>query len=231
MTETPPNNTSTDVSTAPSPRAMTRGTGLLLQTMGFVLFVSTCCVCALAGWRDPVLSREVVLEQQREGTAFDWSLADLASQPDRAGMMLLAMFMTVGGLAFLVFGLGMQSEKRGSATGAALTTALVILILIVSGIGLWVGGATWTALAWHALLTLVVLAVTPLVVASWRQMANNPPDPDLYNVPADFDVDAYKRQLREQAPLTPQQAADRRATLETEIERLRRIEAGEEGGP
>jgi len=230
MTETP-RNTSTDVSTPPSPRAMTRGTGLLLQTMGFVLFVSTCCICALAGRWDPVLSREVVLEQQRDGTAFDWSLADLASQPDRAGMMLLAMFMTVGGLAFLVFGLGMQSEKRGSATGAALTTALAILILVVSGTGLWIGGATWAALAWHAVLTVVVLAVAPLVVASWRQMANNPPDPDLYDVPADFDIDAYKRQLREQAPLTPKQAADRRATLETEIERLRRIEAGQEHGP
>lgn len=208
--------------------AMARGTGLLLQTAGTTLFLSTCCVCALAGRWDPVLSHEVLIEHQREGTTPDWSLMDLAAHPARAGMMLLAMFMTVGGLAFLVFGLGMQSEKRGSATGALLTNVLALLILVLAGVGLWIDSAAWSARAWHALMTLAILAITPLIVASWRQMQRNPPDRDLYAVPADFDIDAYKRQLREQAPLTPAQAAERRATLEDEIERLREIERGDQ---
>ena len=231
MAETPEtHDLAPDAAPDSAPRAIARGTGILLQTVGTALFLSTCCVCSLAGRWDPVLSHDVVMEQQRQGTITDWSLADLAAQPHRAGMMLMAMFMTVGGLAFLVFGLGMQSEKRGSATGALLTALLALLILAVAGAGLWIGSAAWAARVWHALMALVVLAITPLIVASWRQMLRDPPAPDLYDVPADFDVDAYKRQLREQKPLTPQEAAERRAALEAEVARLREIERRAEEG-
>ena len=206
------------------PRALAMGTGVVLQTVGLVLFLSTCCVCALAGQWDHVPSRsELLLRGAGEGDVGK-SLPDLFREPAGASMMLLSMFMTVGGLAMMVFGLGLQSQKRHSASGALLTMVLALLVLSLSGVGLWAGGAAAPALLWHGALCLVVLALTPLTIAAWRQMRAFPPPPDLHVVGADFDEQAYKRQLRGMGPLTPAQRRQRRAELEAELERLEREE-------
>ena len=254
----------------PPLRAFARGTGLLLQTLGFVLFISTCCICSLAGQWESVPSRAELLnpslaEEQPAsdpppsgspaptdlGTSSDLakkvepsashvarhttlpptsgSLAELMGKPVQAGMMLMAMFMTVGGLALVVFGLGMQSEKRGSGTGALIVVGGSLLVLILAGIGLWSGPASWLARLWHGLVFLVLCGLLPFVFVSWRQMRAHPPPDDLYVVDGDFDVDTYKRSIR-QTRVSPESIAQRRATLEAELRELDRLEQEKETG-
>ena len=46
-----------------------------------------------------------------------------------------------------------------------------------------------------------------MTIAAYRQMRADPPPDDLYVVPEDFDVDAYKRQVRRTTPPSPQEVA------------------------
>lgn len=217
-------------SSEPPPRAFAQGTGLVLQAVGAVLFLTTCCVCSLSGQWETVLSRGEILESQQDDQALNWSAADLIDRPGQAAMMLMAMFMTVGGLAMLAFGLGMQSEKRHSALGAVLTILAADGVLIVAAVGLWAGETHWLARLWHAAMMLTVLLLTPMTIVAYRQMRADPPPEDLYVVPEDFDIDAYKRQVRGTAPPTPQDVAARRKRLEAELDELDREEKNRQEG-
>ena len=210
---------------AASPRAFAVGTGAILQVVGMLLFLSTICVCAFAGQWDKVLSRSEVLERHQQNQTLAWSVGDLIDEPARAGMMLLSMFMTVGGLAMTVFGFGLQAQKRRSALGALLTMLLALLVLIVAGIGLWMDAASPLARLWHAGLSLLVLALTLLTINAFKQMQVHPPPPDLYTVPADFNEQAYKRSLRQTDQPSTADLAVRRAALEAELAELDRIES------
>ena len=205
---------------ADPPRAFAQGVGLVLQAVGMVLFLTTCCVCSLSGQWDRILSRGEVLELQQEQEPVSWAARDLIDRPAGAAMMLLTMFMTIGGLAMLAFGLGMQSHKPSSALGALITTLVADGVLIIAGVGLWVGAAHWLARLWHAVIALVVFTLTPMTVMAYRQMRAHPPPDDLYVVPADFDVDAYKRSVRNSAPPSPEQVAARRRRLQEELDEL-----------
>jgi len=207
-----------------APRAFAQGTGLVLQSVGLVLFLSTCCVCGFAGQWDPVPSHGQILEGYRHAPPQSWSLGNLAEHPSRAGMMLMAMFMTIGGLAMLVFGLGMQSLKRGAALGALVTVTASLVIVAVAGVGLWVGGGAWVARAWHAVVLLVTIGLLPLTAVAWKQMRSNPPPADLYVLPADFDEAAYKRSIRGVKEPEPEDLAARRQRLEAELRQVERLE-------
>ena len=112
---TQPSNPTPDQETevTPSPRAFAQGVGLVLQTVGFILFMSSCCICSVAGLWDPTLTRGQVVEQLEQAKTIGIDITTLFNEPAKAGLMLTVMFATIVGLALAVFGLGLQSEKRG----------------------------------------------------------------------------------------------------------------------
>ena len=163
----------------PPPRAFAQGTGVLLQAVGMILFLSTCCVCSLAGAWDPVLSRPVVLKQLEEHTKIGLSVTDLPDQPGKAGLMLTVMFMTVGGLALAGFGLGLQSERPHAASAALATNLLMICVLVLAGIGLWIGESSWLTRLWHTMITLVILTTTGFTWIALQEIRANPPPKEI----------------------------------------------------
>ena len=165
------------------PRAFAQGTGVLLQTVGVILFLSSCCVCSLTGLWDPARSPSEVLPHGQTFVADDQQtrLRDLIEHPGKTGFMLTVMGTTIGGLAMAVFGLGLQSEKPRAAWGALTTTVCLTLVLIVAGIGLWVGHASIVVSLWHFLLVIVTLVLVGFCVGAMKQVLANPP-PHEFNV-------------------------------------------------
>jgi hypothetical protein len=107
--------------------------------------------------------------------------------------MLMIMFTTVGGLAMATFGLGLQSEKPKAAIGAVVSIALLLVVQVAAGMGLWVGESLVTARAWHAVLTLILLCLLGLAWAAMKQVRANPPPPNLHVLPRGFDIEKLKR--------------------------------------
>jgi len=208
----------------PTARAFAQGTGVLLQTVGMILFLSTCCVCSLAGLWDPTLSRPAVLQQLDSGEPIGLSFLSLFAQPAKAGVMLMAMFMTVGGLAMAVFGLGLQSEKPRSAWGAMATVILMMIVLCLSGVGLWVDHASWSARSWHGILTVVVLVVFGFTWAALRQMIACPPAPDNDVLRADYKIPYSHYHDDPPDVRLAKELANRRARLEAEQRELEKLE-------
>ena len=93
----------------------------------------------------------------------------------------------MGGLALIVFGLGLQSEKPRSGWGALITSAALLAVLIVAGIALWTGGASAASLLWHAVMSLVVAVLIGFAIVALREMRANPPSGALHMVPHDYD--------------------------------------------
>ena len=173
--ETDANSTPNPGGQTPPPRAFAQGTGVVLQTVGMVMFLSTCCVCSFAGMWDPPMSRAQVIEQLQQDRPLGVTLNNLWDQPAKAGMMLMVMFMTIGGLAMAGFGLGMQSERPRSAPAAMATNLLMLAVLTLAGIGIWADTATWRVRLWHGLLTGVIIVVTGFTWAAWKEIRKNPP--------------------------------------------------------
>ncbi len=195
MNDSPSQNSPTEAPPHPPlpqepqpPRAFAQGVGVLLQTVGMVLFLSTCCVCSVAGAWDPTMDRAEVLNLIQTDQPVGVTLLGLLDQPGRAGVMLTVMFTTVGGLAMAGFGLGLQAQKPKSGWGAFVTNVLMLSVLIVAGVGLWVGQASWVARVWHALLTVLVAVLTGFAWVALKQMIANPPPADIEVLPKDFEV-------------------------------------------
>ncbi len=87
--DTPHAGTNLPDASAQPPRAFAQGTGLVLQAVGAVLFLTTFCVCSLSGQWQTVLSRGQILQLPQEDQALNWSAADLIDRPGPAAMMLL----------------------------------------------------------------------------------------------------------------------------------------------
>lgn len=165
----------------PLPRAFAQGTGVMLQSVGVLFFVSTCCVCSLSGLWDPALAPAEVLPLLHElDTQQQTRIADMIQQPAKTGVMLTVMGTTVGGLAMAVFGLGLQSEKPRAACAAMITTLLLLLLLLIAGVGLWTGAASMAARLWHLVLFMLTLVMTGFCAAALKQVIANPPpaEPD-----------------------------------------------------
>ncbi len=179
----------------PPPRAFAQGTGVLLQAVGAVLFLSSCCICSSTFLWDPIgswgladTSGESADGVEQNGTGDIESAGD---EPGKFGLMLMVMFSSVGGLAFMVFGLGMQSEKRRAGWGAAVTNVLLVAVLLVAGVGLWWGLVRGTVsiftVGWHAIVTLAIAVLLCFTLPALRQVLKYPPPDVLNTVPADYD--------------------------------------------
>ena len=176
----------------PPPRAFAQGTGLLLQVVGAAMFFSSGCVCTTAFLWDPISARP---QPQPVASLEPQSLVERATrEPGKWGLMLMVTGSAVGGLALMVFGLGLQSEKPNSGWGALVSNALVLAALVVAGVGLWTGEASVLTRVWHSAELLVVLLLLGFTVRALREMLADPPSGDLHLVPAGEDP---KRWLKE----------------------------------
>jgi hypothetical protein len=182
-------NTEPQPAHAPGPRPLTRGTGLLLQIVGGALLLGGCCVCGTSGMWDPVMSRGEAVRAVE-------TAAPLVADAGRLGAMLTVIFTTLGGLAMLVFGLGMQQDRPRAAPAATLSMLALLPVLIGGGVGLWTASGPWVLRLANAALVLVVAALTAMCVAAWREVRADPPPAGPTLLPPDADLDALKSEAR-----------------------------------
>lgn len=214
-----------DGSRAAPPRAFAQGVGVLLQTVGMLLFLLNCCICSLGGVFMPVQTRGQVLQQVTDSAAHSdpaWRI--LIDRPGDGGIMLTVMFSTVGGLALAVFGLGMQSDKPRAPAAATVTAAVLLLLLAAGGIGLWIDAVAWPVRLWHLLLLLTVAVLLGFCVPAWKQVRANPPTTQWQDVPPGLDLSYYYRKQPDDPSLSADDVAQQRARLETERTRLEAME-------
>jgi protein-S-isoprenylcysteine O-methyltransferase Ste14 len=207
------------------PRAFAQGVGVLLQTVGMLMFLSSCCICSLGGVYDPVQTRGQVIFGVDEAAATAAPVwRRVLDDPGAGGLMLTVMFSTVGGLALAVFGLGMQSDKPRAATAALTTSATLVAILVLGGVGLWIGDSAWTARLWHLLLLLLAATLLGFCIAAWRQVRRNPPTQQWHPAPPGLDLSYYYRKQPDDPDLSDDDLAAQRARVEAERARLQAME-------
>lgn len=164
-----------------SPRRFAQGTGLVLQTFGGLLFLSTCLICFTAFEWDPIQGRSV---QTAEPIS---RLESIVHDPARFGFLLMVVTSSVGGLALMVFGLGLQSEKRRAGWAALIANVLQLFLLLSATVLMWTGSASILACLWSALLTVITAILLLFTIAALRQFIAHPPPDTLHTVPHDFD--------------------------------------------
>lgn len=219
-----PVNSSADDATAaaPPPRAFAQGVGLLMQTVGVILFLSTCCVCSTSFLWDPIQTPDPndIIEQQtpaqRVGAMFD--------KPGKAGLMLTIVSMTVGGLALASLGLGLQSDHRHAATASVIATATLVAVLATAGAGLWSGESAAGTRIWHAVLSAIMLAMLGFTVAAWREVRRNPPPTDVMTIPPGTKIPYSMYHDDPPEVRLANEIANRRARLDAERAELDRME-------
>ena len=161
---------------------------MLLQTIGIILSVSSCCICSMSGAWDPLPSHGTVHKQIESDTVEVVNFQTLIEYPGRAGTLLTASIATVGGLALAVFGLGLQSDKPRAAMGSVLVCAAMILVLLIGAVALWMGTAPFLIYVWNHGLVLLTMGLMLFCLAALRQILADPPSGELEILPDDFEI-------------------------------------------
>lgn len=193
-----------------------------MQTVGVILFLSTCCVCSTSFLWDPIQTPDPanVVEQltpaHRLGVMFD--------QPGKAGLMLTVMSMTVGGLALASLGLGLQSDHRHAAAASVITTIVLVAVLAMAGAGLWAGESSIATRLWHCVLSVVMVAMLGFTIAAWREVRRNPPPADVISIPPGTKIPYSMYHDDPPEVRLANEIASRRARLDAEREELDRME-------
>lgn len=162
---------------APPPRAFAQGVGILFQTVGCLLFLSTCCVCSSSFLWDPIPGAH-------EAPA---DFTETVSDPARRGLFTTIMSVSAGGAALAAFGLGLQSDRKRAASAATATCAVLIGVLLFAATDLWRGDAGWTARGWNLAMIALHVLLLGFAVAAWRDVKRSPPTGELNTVPHDYD--------------------------------------------
>ena len=174
---------------SPPPRAFAQGTGVLLQCVGAVLFLTSCCSCSSAFLWNPQWTLAEAQQAPQEPNRPRLLL--MMDEPGKFGLMMMVLLGTLGGLSLIVFGFGLQSEKPRSGWAALITNVALLALLLFAGIGIWRGllqGETSVmTVIWHTVLTLVVAVLLIFTIPALRQLLLDPPPADLHVLPPDFD--------------------------------------------
>lgn len=177
-----------EASDAPPVRAFAQGTGILLQVVGVTLFLTTCCVCSSAWVWDPIYTTgEMERQINEENVQPIPTLRTMFKDPGTAGFSLMVAFSTVGGLAMAVFGLGLQADKPKAAIASVVTVGLWIIVLLGSGICLWIGDGSIAARIWNFLLFALACVLMCFTVTALKQIRKNPPPLGMDILPADWE--------------------------------------------
>lgn len=209
----------------PPPRAFAQGTGVMLQTVGMILFLSSCLICSLSSWWHPMQDRGEVIEQVRTGQTTGGNfLRDIRERPVEAGYAMTVIFSTVGGLGMAVFGLGLQAERRRAGVAAMVTATTLLVILIIAGALLWHGGAGWPARILHGLLTTTVAIAALFTWYAMRQVLADPPPANIDVVPPGTKIPySFYHEDSPEVRLT-KELANRRARLDAERLEIEKME-------
>lgn len=168
-------------SSSSSPRAFAQASGLVLQLIGVILALGTCCWWSFAGLTD---------ERIRPTSQPD-SLGDIVRAADgsRLWSMSAVCVSFVGGLALAALGLGLQAEKRRSgAAASAVAGAGTVFWFVYFGYAL-THGAGVGRLLWSVLMFIAWGLCAVLSVISADELKRNPPPADLGKAPADLKPD------------------------------------------
>jgi hypothetical protein len=157
------------------PRAFTQGVGTVFQFVGVTMFLAFFSVCCLSG----LLSRESATHTDL--TTVGWGSYSAQRAISISLIVGIVLSMAVAGL-----GLGMQAERRASATMAVVVAAFGSLF--------WLIHAIFFATVMHSIvLTLLafIFAVVftilfGLAIVGWRQMLASPPPAEFELLPADY---------------------------------------------
>src|SRR5690606_37269051 len=150
------------------PRGFVRASGIVFQAAGGILLLSGCCIGSLSGL---LLRAQDILPL----TAREWFLD---SPPGQVLTALNVVFSAGAGLALLVFGLGLQHERRGSATGALITAATLALLWWLTLLAAIIWAPSVVRILVALLLVLLATALFLLAGAARRENRLHPPPPD-----------------------------------------------------
>lgn len=175
MVETETNNQATQ--DPPPPRAFAQGVGILFQTVGCLLFMSTCCVCSTSFLWDPIRG-------QHETPA---DINATINDPARRGLVITIMAMSAGGAALAAFGLGMQSDRRKAVPAAMATCSVLLVFLIAAAVNLWSGDSGIGSRAWNGCMIVLQMILLGFAIGAWRDVKRNPPSGEPNLVPYDYD--------------------------------------------
>ncbi len=168
-------------SSPPSPRAFAQASGLVLQLIGVILALGTCCWWSFAGLTD----------ERIRPTSQPESFGDIVRAADgsRLWSMSAVCVSFVGGLALAVLGLGLQAEKRRSGAAAlAVAGAGTVFWFVYFGYAL-THGAGVGRLLWSVLMFIAWGLCAVLSVISADELKRHPPPADLGQAPADLKPD------------------------------------------
>jgi len=164
-----------------SPRAFSQASGLVLQLVGIVLALGTCCWWSFAG-----LTQERLRPASQPGT-----LREIVAAADALQIwsMTAVCISFAGGLSLAAIGLGLQAEKRRSGSLAAWTAS--------AGAAFWFAYFAFALthhagvgrLIWIVLMLLAWGLCAILGVISADELKRNPPPPDLGKAPPDLKPD------------------------------------------
>ncbi len=169
-------------------RPFARGTGIVLQVVGFTLFLSSCCVCSSAWLFEDTMSPTALAELlEREPERVTGEGADASAKARQLGVVLLVMFTTIGGLALASFGLGLQSDTPRAAYGAVATSVVMTLVLITACVFLAIGGASVAGLIVNGLLVLLTAALSVMSAFALAEVRRDPPPRDANVLPPDWE--------------------------------------------
>lgn len=162
----------------PPPRAFAQGTGLVLQSVGFAMFLLTCCVCSTSFLWDTRPTRDQVLREVGQH-----GLGDTLHDPAKLGVALTILSANVGGLALAALGLGLQSDRRLAAPGAVAAAGLTLAAQLGAAASLWSGPAPAGIRIANALFLIVLIVLLGFTITAHRQVRREPPPPDIDIVP------------------------------------------------
>lgn len=197
---------------------------MLLQTVGMIFLLATCCVCSTTFWWNPMPPlAEIDVEAQPPSTLAEaWGA--MVADKGKSGLMLTIVSLNVGGLALAVFGLGLQSDRRRAAWGTVASVAALTGTLLLAGVWLWTGEATLNARIWHAIALLVTLLLWLFVIPALRQVLANPPPADVDVLPPDYKIPYSIYHDDPPEVRKAKEIARRKAQLEAERQELERLE-------
>ncbi len=198
LSNPPPNPASSPdgnapAATPPPPRAFAQGTGVLLQIVGVILFLTTCCVCSSSGLWEDVMTAQQAERKVHEKEDIVITFRKMLDEPGRAGASIMVVFSTVCGLALAGFGLGLQADKPRASIGALVSACAWLFSLILAGVCLWIGQASSFARGVNAGFCVISIIVLCFTVAARREVRANPPPPGLDVLPPDFEIPKYGR--------------------------------------
>jgi hypothetical protein len=153
--------------------------GVVLQAVGMMMFLATCCICSTSFLWNPILSPSEAIEL----TQSSQSKMSTPGDSGRTGVMLTVVTMTMGGLALATFGLGLQSDRREAALWAVITNVAMTLLFIAAGVALWMGDSTWSVRIGHGAVLLISLILLGFTIAALREVRAAPPPADIDIIP------------------------------------------------